>query len=713
LAALVVITSIAATAETSEFAAKGVTRTAGVSDLAAFYREGQSFLTWREDDSVSGEWYKIYASTEPITNDNLADATLIAKIPEGSREYRFLKDAPDRLRELLKSYDWSVGIQLEDDDHAGKILPRGTGVFVRTIRRAAQSHYAVTMEIDGEENAEIAPGANSLVKPITESVETPGAIRLQKYDERFFAYLFFADFETWNPDKIDDNWEGYAHVLHVRAPGSANGTRRRPLTVRLHAYTAWKDWWIPYCFPSREGVDLRLLDYHLTWWYGYSDSLPQTEGGKYEWYPVAGQVVNFTEQRVLQAIAWLKKDPSNFPFRIDPKQVCVSGGSMGGSGANVFGLRHGDVFAGSWGSKGITNWALSREHNDWYSNIRQKIGPLDRNDATNEGRPVYELLNMPKWLGDHPEIDTPYHDVAHGVLDTVITFHSVPDYWAGLERGKHPYSAGWDMVGHASALSSRSPMDFKLMRSDESLPALSNASCNTPMRSGFRMIGKASDISENTLSVDEPLFSRDLAGMTLVLGPSVSTRVWFRIKSNTETTLTVEQGDLAAYLPPLSSWWRQQLERRLKRDPSDEELREEAQKRKGVFLVCDGAPRGTRNGHFAWSNKNQNFDTERTGDDIVDAENQWAICLRLHDNRISEFNEDTATVDVTPRRCQHFCPRPGENVHWINLDYSTPDAPRKIAEGHVETDKHGLVTVRGFAIGRGGWGNRLVLTRER
>jgi hypothetical protein len=201
--------------------------------------------------------------------------------------------------------------------------------------------------------------------------------------------------------------------------------------------------------------------------------------------------------------------------------------------------------------------------------------------------------------------------------------------------------------------------------------------------------------------------------MTLVLGPSNQTRVWFRIKSNTETTLTVEQGNLATYLPPLSNWWKHVLTQRLKRDPTQEEFHEEALKRKGVFLVCDGAPRGTRNGHFAWSSKNQNFDTDQTDDDIVDEETRWAICLRLHDNRFSEFAAETATVDITPRRCQRFRPRPGEDIHWVNFDCSDPNAPRKFAEGHVEADQHGLVTVPEFTVGRRGWGNRLALTRAR
>lgn len=233
------------------------------------------------------------------------------------------------------------------------------------------------------------------------------------------------------------------------------------------------------------------------------------------------------------------------------------------------------------------------------------------------------------------------------------------------------------------------------------------------MRRGFRLIGKSDDFNEDTLTVDEPLFTRDLSGMSLVLGPSEQTRKWFRIKHNTRTTLTVEQGSLATYLPPLSNWWQSQLKQRLKREPTVEERREESQNRKGVFLICDGTPRGTRNGHFAWSSTNQNFDTARAGDDIVDDADHWAICLRLHDNRFSDFTDDKATVDVTPRRCRHFRPNPGETIRWVNLDFADPDAPRRVAEGHVEAHEHGLVTVRGFAVGRKGWGNRLVLSRAR
>ena len=688
---------------------------AAVTALKAFHREGQTFLTWKEDESVKGEWYRVYAADRPITAENLEQATFIAKIPEGSREYRFLADAHPRLKKILAKYKWSAGIQIEDDDGAGKILPAGTGVFVRTVKEAGNSCYAVTVERDGKEDGEVAAGVNSLKAPLVEAVETPGAIRLQKYDDRYFAYLFFTDFEIWNPDKVDDNWEGYAHVFHVRVPDPKRARGTKPpfgLSVRLHAYTAWQGWDIPYCHP-RTHVNLRLLDYHLTWWYGYSDAMPKVEGGRYARHPVKGKVVNFTEQRVLQAVEWIKKRPRNFPARVDPMRVSVFGGSMGGSGVNVFGMRHGDVFAGAWGCKGITNWALPPKHNSWHNNIRAKVGPLERNDPTNEGRGVYDVLNMPKWLAEHPEIDTPYLDIANGMVDGVITFHSVPDYWRGLEKGKHPYAAGWEMVGHPSTLGSGGPMSYLNMRLDESLPALANASCNTPMRSGFRMMGKAAKLTEKTLTIAKGSFPPNLDGKTLVLGATHLTRKWFTIKSNTAKALTVAEGDMLKYRPKLTRWTLGQMKAKLKREPTEGEKSEEAGKRRMSFLICDGLPRGTWNGHFAWSSRGRDFDAKRTEDDVVDEADRWAICLRLHDNKFSEWTGETATVDVTPRRCRKFRLKPGQAVHWRNLDCSDPDAMKKIAEGEVTADKYGLVTVPKVTVGRKGWGNRLVLTRKK
>ena len=56
----------------------------------------------------------------------------------------------------------------------------------------------------------------------------------------------------------------------------------------------------------------------------------------------------------------------------------------------------------------------------------------------------------------------------------------------------------------------------------------------------------------------------------------------------------------------------------------------------------------------------------------------WSVTLR------NELAKNEMTVDVTPRRCQQFKPRPGETITWINTVGGG---------GTVTVDKWGLVTV--------------------
>jgi hypothetical protein len=236
----------------------------------------------------------------------------------------------------------------------------------------------VTEERGGQEDrAALAATA----APVEEAVGTPGAVLQRKLDDRYYLYAFFCDYEIWNPDGIEDNWEGYAHVFHLRAPpAGAKDTREPyPAAIQLHAYTAWGGWNIPYTWPSTH-VCARLLDYHLTWWFGYNDHLPRIDPATKA--PPPGRVVNFTERRVLQVARWLASNPANVPFKVDPAQFCILGGSMGGTGTHTIGVRNGDIFAAAFADEGIWNWALGERWNNWHGNVVRIFGPHERNAPT-------------------------------------------------------------------------------------------------------------------------------------------------------------------------------------------------------------------------------------------------------------------------------------------------------------------------------------------
>ena len=318
--------------------------------------------------------------------------------------------------------------------------------------------------------------------------------------------------------------------------------------------------------------------------------------------------------------------------------------------------------------------------------------------------------------------------IGQGIVDFVIPFEEFPVYLKALEKGKHPFAASWEMHGHSPWVGAGGPMDYRKIRRDEVIPAFANASCNTPLHSGFRIVAKAAGFGEKTLtikpgSLKSPFavngsFPPDLAGKRLVLGPSVKNPDVFTIVANTPTELTVREGDLAQYVPPLTGWDIYLLKREIakkegkSREPTAQEKQAKALAKKRTFLISDGYPRGCWNAHFAWSTRNQNFDPNSADDDMVDTPKRLAITIRLTDHRRWPLKTDTATADVTPRRARRFKPKPGEKVHWENWDCSEPVSPKKIAEGDVTADEHGLVTVPDFIIGKKGWGNRLVLIRK-
>jgi hypothetical protein len=72
--------------------------------------------------------------------------------------------------------------------------------------------------------------------------------------------------------------------------------------------------------------------------------------------------------------------------------------------------------------------------------------------------------------------------------------------------------------------------------------------------------------------------------------------------------------------------------------------------------------------------------------DVLDEESQWSVSIS------NELAKETMTVDVTPRRCQKFKPRPGSVLHWESSSGSV---------GMATVDQWGLVTVAKLPIHSG------------
>ena len=59
---------------------------------------------------------------------------------------------------------------------------------------------------------------------------------------------------------------------------------------------------------------------------------------------------------------------------------------------------------------------------------------------------------------------------------------------------------------------------------------------------------------------------------------------------------------------------------------------------------------------------------------------------------------DACTVDLTPRKCQRFKPKPGEALSWTNV---TLGDGKQIRAGQIVADKLGLVTLKRLTVTKG------------
>ena len=106
----------------------------------------------------------------------------------------------------------------------------------------------------------------------------------------------------------------------------------------------------------------------------------------------------------------------------------------------------------------------------------------------------------------------------------------------------------------------------------------------------------------------------------------------------------------------------------------------------------DGDLTGQSNMYLYWDTDDKAID---------DGPDKWALTLRLSE----KAPKSECTVDVTPRRCQQFKPKPGAKLTWTNT--IATDA-KEIQSGEVTADQWGLVTVPQVKVSA--TGNRLTIT---
>jgi hypothetical protein len=498
--------------------------------LAVFHRSGQTFITWSERADLAGEWYRVYRHTSPISAGNLAAATLVYTLSEGSGQFY-----ADRYNHQAGG-DWRPRYADRYVLHdLGGQIPAGTGLLVWTVSNAdgsgspgGEAYYAVTTLSGTIENRLDFSAANAMTAPVSEQAADPLPVEVTRtVDGLGHVFVQYMDLRAWNPAfhapregnqfyGLDPNDPAvarsaqYAYTYAVGEPEPANcggvvPTGTLPLIVWLHGWGG--DSYPPDLGPTAYycAMEIRPVDVSETWFFGFAEKHDYRQGGE----PGAGDTVaNYTEQRVMRMVYDLLRHPTLGP-RIDRNRIYAWGQSMGGSGALALAMRYPQVFAAVYSSQGMTNYRASGDGGgvDWRSDVTPKWGavalnlpvrsrgpgawadPLKRYDGTG----VWDWQNHQANLVGRLADEMAPLGVTHGFNDMVIEWPTQgrPAY-AAFDAGRRAWGGYVSSSGHTwigfeglpptlAAAPDLSPFAGFRVVLDESVPGLSGGSADAPL----------------------------------------------------------------------------------------------------------------------------------------------------------------------------------------------------------------------------------------
>lgn len=443
-----------------------------VTDLTAFHRSGQTFITWTSPPGT-GWVYRIYASPQPIeTAMDFSYATQVGYVGDSSacdHRYSSITGVTTfyRVDSLAAPLDGSKGLFVVTPDHDGSI------------------YYAVTAELGTTLDLSVTMGGNSLTRPIIERQAPPQPVFQQQLMDRWATPLVYT---IWTTNKMTYYYPAMANVpgiafdfaVHQGGPAPYNS-----LCIDFH---------------ERGGYFLRSLygtgtpgEWYLslddpipnsdanTFWYGYHESYDITSDVNEP--PVYGVVHDYTLQRSIYTIEWALNR-----FQIDRTKVYTYGYSMGGIGGVLLAFKRPDLVAAVLSVVGKFDFSFLSDPNPdnaFNPGGGQRIttnklwGDVNTDLPTNDGISIYDRLNDGRLAG-MPIAIPPIlafngrNDVTVGWAEKIPFYHSMRDHRQGG-------LFFWDMRDHMGTATStwgpaQDPSYLYRFRTNRSFPALSNCS---------------------------------------------------------------------------------------------------------------------------------------------------------------------------------------------------------------------------------------------
>ncbi|OGJ84629.1 MAG: hypothetical protein A2268_11435 [Candidatus Raymondbacteria bacterium RifOxyA12_full_50_37] len=460
-------------------------------NMSGFFRSGQTFLTWCEDVGQTGETYRIYRHIQAITSGNLASATLIKEVKEGSSYFREMHNCDSSLtnpadtsyidRFIIQPVTSGKGTQLSDT----------TGLFVYTVKEEApvQRYYAVTTVSSGG-TEEIAISTANSTGPVSEYKQYPDAVKYcigpESADFQRDYYIMWLDHEVYN------GYTGNAFPFAISNKNYGNATMftsGKSPGIFLDGITSH--------FPGAGYSNYGNMDYGNngtpTWYFGHHmpaayDGGCQVASGK----AMQDTIANYVQYKHMQAVLWARRH-----FNITEPKFNVTGNSMGASGAYGLIIAYPSFVTSIWANEGMTQysnpgingvgdtmWAGTIWGNYGHHSLANPVKFLPFNDPAYpgldwvtkfNGRNVYDMRDVVMFLSENTHISFGCISSGHAFEDGSIKWpYQGAPFENYLKNSRHCFGYGVRHGDHNWGSAHYGSLMSNYMRWDESRPGFSN-----------------------------------------------------------------------------------------------------------------------------------------------------------------------------------------------------------------------------------------------
>jgi chitodextrinase len=473
--------------------------TTPVDSLQARHYAGQTILTWREIESVravtpesmtmtevrnlrtsqEGVTYRVYRSSSPITSvAGLTPVRTIGVLSGWNTEFYGQENTASQTN---ASFRYVVDADVERVPAAR--VSKDTAVCAYNPPVAGTAYYAVTVVEDGVENTNI--GAENMIQvaestgqgvPLLQSVE----VRQNWYYTTGTSTHYF--YTRWEAPP-NSNVHGRAIDYQVVIPAKYVSTQPMPAIISFHGWAGnmhGMSWWFNFDAGT---IVISSNQEPYDWWTGYHEELGVSSRSQANWSD--GVVRPYTQNRINSFYDWVATQ-----WNVDRSRTIISGVSMGGSGAIMYGIRHPDraAWVNSW--VGVHVPAESPTFLSSYQNSYGDLawGLLYEDNVT----PAFSYFDDDWYLRHHVADETPFITFSNGRNDGDIGWGQAVKFARAMQDTRRPFIFYWGVSGHGQRtlcppdldgdrLQAVNPIDI---RTDQSLPAFTRCSLDGNLGNG-------------------------------------------------------------------------------------------------------------------------------------------------------------------------------------------------------------------------------------